>query len=318
MAKVTPFNMSRILKMIGYRTGQGRKITYYRPPIYTRDGYGTETDTIDTNELLLPGVQSYIRLKIGKDYQLERGGHNIVGSAKIYLPRLDTLKNFPNFTSGNVAFNEIEGWDKLIDVERVVYQVPTSGTTGWASGSADVTFASDGESLTATLGTDISGTLHYTTPARNVLDADRISFQISGSGSIKLHDFKPYLNATSANNEVTYANTKFTIPSSDWITVDAPFLSGTTSSSIYVSGTRYGVTVSTGSSLDYNNNLRRFEFTVSGATGDKMRVRNINFYRSTEWSVHRVNDYTDSYMCFDCVRIRGKRGSRKRAYGVSY
>ena len=94
MAKITPFNMSRILRKLNYRTGQSRKITYYRPPVYSRDDYGVEASGVAVNELVMPNTQAYIRLRIGKDYQLQKAGVNIVGTATVYMPRLETLKNF--------------------------------------------------------------------------------------------------------------------------------------------------------------------------------------------------------------------------------
>ena len=55
---------------------------------------------------------------------------------------------------------------------------------------------------------------------------------------------------------------------------------------------------------------------VSGnASTDTVTVKNVNFYKEIEWSVHSVKDYTDEYMCLECVRTVGKRQSIRRAYG---
>jgi len=315
-------NMGRVLRQLRHRSGQSRLITYHRPAIYGKDNYGVEGGTIVSQELLFPSLPALIRPAVTADYVLEKAGHNIIGVARVYTPNIQTIKGMPNFEQ-NIAtpnFNEIEGWDRFIDRQRNIYQVPTSATTGWTSGSADATFATDGQQITTTLGTDYDGAFYFTTSAKNTFESDRITFQIkaSGASNIALTNFKSFNGGTQdANYHIKYAPASLTIPTGSWLTVDIPFVSGTVGSgtSIYKDGTRYAVTVTTGSSFDYEANFRDFEFEVSGAaSGNTVMVRDIRFYKSISWHVHSLKELNDEFMIFNTVRTRGKRDSRRRAY----
>ena len=322
--------MSRILRKIGFRTGQSRKITYYRPPVYNRDAYGVEASGIAVNELVMPNTQAYIRLRVGKDYQLQRAGSNIIGSAIVYMPRLETLKNYPNYDqTNNVYFNEIEGWDKLLDVDRTVYQVPTSSSTGWISGSIgldgnDTTFTSDGQTITATFGTNPDGAFSFSgsSDGTNSLEANRISFQVKASSSATLSSFYVYNGGDTIADTVQYDNSSIAVPSTGWLTIDVPFASGgyitsgasDEATSIYLSGSRYRTEVSGAATHDYKNDFYRMGFVVDSDADDALYIRNVKFYKSIEWSVHKVNDYTDEYMKLSCVRTQGKSDKKRRAY----
>ena len=99
------------------------------------------------------------------------------------------------------------------------------------------------------------------------------------------------------------------------MTVDVPFISGSSATSIYLDGVRKPVTVTTGSSFDYEADLRDFELRVSGsASGNKIYIKAIEYYKSVSWHVHSLKDMTDGYIIFDCVRTRGRNDSRRRAY----
>ena len=316
-------NMGRILRNLRYRSSQSRLVTYRRPPIYGKDNYGVEGGTIVTQELLYPQLPALIRPALTADYKLERQGANVIGAARVYTPNLQTIKGFPNFTqtTTNPNFDEIEGWDRFIDTSRTVYQVPTDATTAWTSGTADATFESDGQTITATLGTDYNGSIYYTTGATNTLEADRIRFQIkaSGASNISLVNFKSYNGGTQdANYAITYTPASLSIPTGSWLTIDVPFASGSVSegTSIYLSGTRYATPMTTGSSFDDEANFRDFELGLSGAaSGNKVMVRGIKYYKSIEWHVHSCKELNDDFLTFNCVRTRGKRDSRRRAYG---
>jgi len=315
--------MGRILRNMRYHTNQSRKVVFYRPPQFTTDNYGVETTTIATSgaEMVIPDLPALIRPSITSDYQLQRSGHNIVGAARIYTPNLATIKGFANFNQANDAqFNEIEGWDRLIDVNRYIYTVPTNATTAWTSGTtADVTFASDGQTITATLGSDYYGDFYYTTGATNTLEADRIQFQIkaSGASNIALINCKSMNGGTqNGNYAITYTPASLSIPTGSWLTVDLPFASGSVASgsSIYLNGTRHAVTITTGSSFNYEADFRDFVFNVSGAaSGNKVMVREIKYYKSIRWMVQAVRDYNDDYVIYECVRTRGKSDKNRRA-----
>jgi len=85
--------MTGLLKRLSFQTGQSRKVTYYRPPVYGKDNYGVETDTISAQEIIIPDVRAYIRNRTDKSFVQQRAGHNITGKADIFLPNLRTLKN---------------------------------------------------------------------------------------------------------------------------------------------------------------------------------------------------------------------------------
>jgi len=315
-------NMGRVLRQLRHRSGQSRLVTYHRTPIYGKDDYGVEGGTIVTQELLYPGLPSLIRPAVTADYMLEAAGHNIIGVARVYTPNIRTIKGLPNFeqTTATPDFNEIEGWDRFIDRQRNIYQLPTSGTSGWTSGTADATFTSDGQTITATLGADYDGGFYYTTGATNTFESDRIQFQIkaSGASNIELSNFKSFNGGTQDTDyAITYTPASLSIPTDSWLTIDQPFVSGTVASgsSIYRDGVRYAVTVTTGSSFDYEADFRDFEFGISGAAdGDIVYVRGIKFYKSISWHVHSLKELNDEFMIFNTVRTRGKRDSRRRAY----
>ena len=315
-------NMGRVLRQLRHRSGQSRLVTYHRPPIYGKDDYGVEGGTVVANELLFPDLPALIRPAITADYVLEQAGHNIIGVARVYTPNIQTIKGLPNFeqTTSTPNFNEVEGWDRFIDRQRNIYQVPTSATGSWTSGTtANVTFATDGQTITATLGTDYEGDFYYTTGATNTLEADRITFQIkaSGASNIPLINFKS-MNGGTQNGDyaITYTPASLSIPTGSWLTVDVPYITGTVASgsSIYMDGTRYAVTVTTGSSFDYEANFRDFVFNVSGAAdGNIVYVRGIKYYKSISWHVHSLKEINDEFMIFNTFRTRGARDSRRRA-----
>jgi len=320
-------NMSGLLKKLSFRTGQSRKITYYRPPIYGKDNYGVENNTINSNEINVPNVAAYIRNITDKNYVLERGGHSITGKARIYLPNLTTIKNYPNLNQdNNEQFNDITGFDTLIDYDRTVYAVPVSSNTGWAAGTMDASFSGEGyggTTLTATFGASpVSGTFTYTNAGINILESDRLTFQLKASGTLYLKGVNVYASGTTSawkygiNASSTSSNVL--VPTAEWLTVDVPYTSGTSLSSVYLSGTRYGFDVTQGASWKNGTFvLNNLEFDVSGAS-TKLYFKDIKFYKSSRWSVQKVNDYNDEYMVFDCVRTIGKRDKIRRAYGTEY
>ena len=319
-------NMSGLLKKLSFRTGQSRRVVYYRPPIYGKDNYGVESNTVVTNEINVPNVNAYIRNIVDKDYVVERGGHNITGKARIYLPNITTLKNYPNLNQdNNTNFNDITGFDQLIDYDRTIYVPTISSNTGWAAGTMTSTFAAEGyggTTLTVSLGASASGTFKYTSAGANILESDRLTFKLKSSGTVYFKGVNVYASGTTAawkygiNASSTSSNVK--VPTDEWLTIDVPYTSGTSLSSVYLSGTRYGFNVTQGAS--WKNGIYAFnnlEFDVSGAS-TKLYIKDLKFYKSSNWHVQKVNDYNDEYMVFDCVRTTGKRDKIRRAYGTGY
>ena len=114
-------NMARVLRNLRYHTNQSKMVTYYRPPIFGKDDYGVETGVVSTAEILLPDLPALIRPALTADYQLEKGGGNIIGAARAYTSNIKTVKGMSNFDQdNNTNFNEIEGWDRILraDVRR--------------------------------------------------------------------------------------------------------------------------------------------------------------------------------------------------------
>ena len=315
-------NMSRVFRALRYRTQQAQFVTYYRPPIYATDKYGIPTGSAPSTtgeEIVLPDLPAIIRPKVTADYSQERAGNNIIGAARVYTPNITTIKNYTNFDQAdNTDFNEIEGWDRLITNYRTIYNVWTSGATmvsgnyqyAWTAESGSVT--SDGETVTNTLTGD--GTMTYTTTGtKNILEADRIRFKIKPNFEMTLTSF---VSTNTSDKELVYTPDTLVIPSGNWLTIDVPFVSGTTETSIYQSGTRYETPITIASTYDYETDLKTLVLNYTGQTEvtDTIQIKAAEFYKSVSWHVHSLKDMTDGYIIFNCVRTRGRIDSRRRAY----
>ena len=308
-------NMNRVFRALRYRTEQAQKVTYHRPAIFDTDDYGVPSGTTAASpEILLPDLPAIIRPAVTADYQQQKQGSNIIGAARIYTPNITTIKNLPNFDQdNNTNFNEIEGWDRLITNYRTIYSAFTSGNTGsptpWVNTGGN-TPESDGESI---LISGASTAVTYkTTGNKNVLEADRLRFKI------KTNDNNLVLASVVVTNTgaqtLTYTPSSLTVSQDSWLTVDIPFVSGTSATSIYQSGTRYATTVA--GTFNYETNLDTIAFNWTGPEGDSKIVylKEVEFYKSVSWHVHSLKDMTDGYIIFDCVRTRGRNDSRRRAY----
>ena len=301
-------NMNRVFRALRYRTEQAQHVTYHRPAIYKTDDYGVPSGTIGSQEILLPDLPAIIRPTVTADYQQERQGNNIIGAARIYTPNMETIKNYENFNQdNNTNFNEIEGWDRLITNYRTILSIPTSGTTNWSTDSGSI--ASDDESITNTL--TGNGYLKYTATNKNALEADRIRFRIKTNFTATL------TSGTSLNTSdqtLTYTPSSLTIPSGQWLTIDLPYISGSTATSIYRDGTRYATTI--GGTYDYETNVKAFQINYTGftATTNTIQIKEVEYYKSVSWHVHSLKDMTDGYIIFNCVRTTGRDDARRRAY----
>tara|TARA_R100001082_G_scaffold46957_1_gene25013 strand:+ start:472 stop:1434 length:963 start_codon:yes stop_codon:yes gene_type:complete len=304
-------NMNRVFRALRYRTEQAQKVTYHRPAIFDTDDYGVPSGTSASSpEILLPDLPAIIRPAVTADYQQQKQGSNIIGAARIYTPNITTIKNLPNFDQdNNTNFNEIEGWDRLITNYRTIFNPATSGTTNWSTDEGTIT--SDGESITNTLSDN--GYIRYTATSKNALEADRLRFKIKTNFTATITTFS-VVNAAGSPQTLTYTPTSLTVPSGNWLTVDVPYISGTSATSIYRDGTRYAVTV--GGTYDYETNVDKLQvnYTGYGAATNTIQLKEVEFYKSVSWHVHSLKDMTDGYIIFDCVRTRGRNDSRRRAY----
>jgi len=314
-------NMARILRALGQRTNQSRKVTFYRAPLYTTDDYGVEGGVEAESEIQLPGLPALIRPALTADYRRQRSGQNVIGAGRIYTANLSTIKGMPNFNQdNNTNFNEIEGWDKFIDTSRTVYQVPTSGTGSWSTTAGTLT--SDGVALTNTL--TGNPTMTFTGVDVNTLEADRITFKLKGSGSVSYKHLYVYNSGTAATSTLSY-RTPFLSPivlvDDAWLTIDLPWTtdiveSGATAASgtsIYQTGTRTNIEVEAGDTYDYTKNLRQVELLFGGTSGDTLQIKDFKLYKSLEWSVHSVKELNDDFNVFNVVRTAGRIDSRRRA-----
>jgi hypothetical protein len=307
-------NMNRVFRALRYRSEQAQYVTFHRPTIYKTDSYGIPSGTVGASELLIPNLPAIIRPAVTADYQQERAGNNIIGAARIYTPNIHTIKNYPNFDQdNNTNFNEIEGWDRLITNYRTIYSAFTSGNTGsptpWVNTGGN-TPESDGESI---LISGASTAVTYkTTGNKNVLEADRLRFKI------KTNDNNLVLSSVVITNTdaqtLTYTPSSLTITADSWLTIDAPFISGTSATSIYQGGTRYATTVA--GTFDYETTLDTIAFNWTGPEGDSKIVylKEVEFYKSVSWHVHSLKDMTDGYIIFNCVRTSGRDDAKRRAY----
>ena len=100
----------------------------------------------------------------------------------------------------------------------------------------------------------------------------------------------------------------------NWLTVDIPFVTGTSATSIYQTGTRNNVPVTTGGSFDYENDLRIFRIEYNADNTDTLQIKDIEYYKSVSWHVHSLKDMTDGYIIFNCVRTAGRDDAKRRAY----
>jgi len=228
----------------------------------------------------------------------------------------------------NTNFNEIEGWDRFIDTQRTIYNPPTSatvsGSTVWAWTADAGVVTSDGESILDTVTGDGALAFQYNDRV-NTLEADRLKFQIKVSADMELDSFVSTHYNGSSDVALTYTPAStLTIASGSWLTIDVPFVSGTqvgstpvaSGTSIFQGGTQTLLTVTTGSSFDYEGDLATFVINYSSSTsGDIIYVKNVQYYKSISWHVHSLKELNDEFMIFNCVRTSGRRDSRRRAYG---
>ena len=303
-------NMNRVFRALRYRTEQAQKVTYHRPTIYKTDNYGVPSGSVGSPEILLPDLPAIIRPAMTADYSQEKFGSNIIGAARVYTPNITTIKNLPNFDQdNNTNFNEIEGWDRLITNYRTIFSIPTSGTTNWSTDEGTIT--SDGESITNTLSDN--GYIRYTATSKNALEADRLRFKVKTNFTATITTFT-IVNAEGSPQTLTYTPTSLTVPSGNWLTVDVPYVSGTSATSIYRDGTRYAVTV--GGTYDYETNVDKIQinYTGYGAATNTVQIKELEFYKSVSWHVHSLKDMTDGYIIFNCVRTAGRDDAKRRAY----
>ena len=323
-------NFPKLMRHVGHRTNQVRDLVFMRDAIFNKEtkttksggtltgpavNFGYESnlntdvpsDTTDslyhiiTPELTLTGLKAVQTPIISRSGELERTGHRITGSCTFYMPSLSYIRALPEF-SETAQFDELETYDKLIDMERII-QNPSDVT-----GTNDQTI-------------DLSPGSTY--PAG--YEIDRIQFKIKITSdnltSITLNGVQG-----GASKALTWTATDTFTPSS-FVTIDLPVRdidSGSTKE-IQLSGagktfTANPVTLDLDklhggaeSSTAANNYLSSLVIATSGS--NSVELKDIYLYKQAEWRVETIKDYRDEYMEVAAVRVRGDRTSRRRAYG---
>ena len=323
-------NFPKLLRHLGHRTNQVRDLVFARDPIYRKEVMTTKADStsgrgsgatslsgpavsfgyeesshaaqsagtnasyhVNTPELLFPGlnaIQSPIMSRSGK---LERTGHRISGECTFYLPSLTYIRALDNF-SETTQFDEIETYDKLIDMERIV-QNPS----------------------------DVSATQQTTTfsfsDSTAGYEVDRVQFKIKTSGTLDYVQLSGNIGGSAAtlkwDGSLALSSTAFT-------TIDLPLrdIAASDTTTVYKDGTASSFTAAITGSFDIdklygdsNNELSSLIVQLSSSAS--VELKDIYLYKEAEWRVDGIKDYRDELMEVKAVRVRGDRTSRRRAYG---
>jgi hypothetical protein len=269
---------------------------------------------------------------------LERTGHRITGACTFYMPSMGYIKALDNF-SETAQFDELETFDKLIDMERIIipalsgeqfttalggthyystvggwrgngYRIAGGTQTGVANASTRITFdGGDGE---------WPATEHYS-PAYEI---DRIQFQIKSSGIL---DYVLLKGNTGGDDVDLKWDGNLQLSSTEWTTVDLPIRdiavgdttlvfkggTGNTFTAAYTEDAIADFDKMVGG--DSSNYIDHVQIQLTGSVVHE--VRNLKLYKESEWRVESIKDYRDEYMEVAAVRVRGDRTSRRRAHG---
>ena len=323
--KLGSVNFPKLMRHVGHRTNQVRDLVFARDAIFrkvtkTHDSQGTPqalsgpavnfgyegsssaaqsagTNTayhINSPELVLPGLKAVQTPIISRSGELERTGHRITGSCTFYMPSLSYIRSLDNF-SETTQFDELETYDKLLDVERIIQNPSNVSAT---QQTTVFTFADE------TAGYEI----------------DRIQFKIKTSGTL---DYMTLVgNQNSSTTSLKWDGT-LALSSSAFTTIDVPVrdIAVGDTTTIYKDGTGTTFTAATNNAIldvdklygSSTHELTRFviELTASAA----VEIKDVYLYKSAEWRVETIKDFRDEYMEVGAVRVRGDRTSRRRAYG---
>ena len=318
-------NFPKLMRHVGHRTNQVRDLVFARDAIFrkvtkTHDSQGTPqalsgpavnfgyegsssaaqsagTNTayhINSPELILPGLKAVQTPIISRSGELERTGHRITGSCTFYMPSLSYIKSLDNF-SETTQFDELETYDKLLDVERIIQNPSNVSAT---QQTTVFTFADE--------------TAGY--------EVDRIQFKIKTSGTL---DYMTLVgNENSSTTSLKWDGT-LALSSSKFTIIDIPVrdIAVGDTTIIYKDGTGTTFTAATNNTIldvdklhgSSTHELTRFvvELTASAA----VEIKDVYLYKSAEWRVDTIKDFRDEYMEVGAVRVRGDRTSRRRAYG---
>ena len=324
-------NMPKLLRHMSHRTSNVREVVFQRDAIFNKStkttgattgtegtgtalsgpavnfGYETSTNTtidgsasdtvyhLTTPALTIGGLKVLQTPVISRSGKLERTGARISGECKFYTPSLSTIRQLDNF-SETTQFDEFEAYDKFIDIERAVYT------------PSDISSTND-QTITISSGSTYN-------PGYTV---DRIRFKIKTADNLT----SITLNGKEggADKSLVWTVTDTFAPS-DWVIIDLPIRdigAATDTEEVWVNGVNYTFTPSTrtldvdklyGDSNNYLSSL-----VIATSSSSAIELKDINIYKSAEWSLESIKDYRDEYMLIKAVRVRGDRTSRRRAFG---
>ena len=312
------------MRHVGHRTNQVRDLVFARDAIFrkvtkTHDSQDTPQalsgpavnfgyeDRLSTGvaattntayhasspELILPGLKAVQTPIISRSGELERTGHRITGSCTFYMPSLSYIKSLDNF-SETTQFDELETYDKLLDVERIIHNPSDVSAT---QQTTTFSFSS------TTAGYEVDR-IQFKIKTDGVLDFIQLNGNISGSSSHLKWD-----------GHLSLSGTAFT-------TIDIPVrnIEDGDTTLIYKDGSGSTFNASLSNSFDTDklrgdsgNNLS--SLVVQLTSSSAVELKEIYLYKSAEWRVDTIKDFRDEYMEVGAVRVRGDRTSRRRAYG---
>ena len=314
-----------MLRHMRHRSSQVRDLTFVRDEIKQKDikttdassvtlsgpavsfGYeksssaaataGTDTAYHTASpEIVLPGLTMLQSPIVSRRGRLEKIGHRISGACTFYAPSADYIQNLDNFGE-TAAFAELESYDKLYDVEKILTKVDSfTGTSATSH----------------TLKTFADKTAGY--------QVDRLRFKIKSSGTLTGITLNG--NEGGSTRSLKWGGS-LALSSTDYITIDVPLrdIAVGDTTSVYKDGTRTVLTASTDNTiidLDKLHGASTYELSsllISLQSSASVELKEIYVYKEAEWRIESIKDYRDEYMEIAAVRVRGDRASRRRAYG---
>jgi len=323
--KLGSVNFPKLMRHVGHRTNQVRDLVFMRDAIFrkvtkTHDSQGSPqalsgpavnfgyednssaaqsagTNTayhVNSPELILPGLKAVQTPIISRSGELERTGHRITGSCTFYMPSLSYIKSLDNF-SETTQFDELETYDKLLDVERIIQNPDDVAET--TQQTTTFTFSD------ATAGYEV----------------DRVQFKIKTGGTLDYVQLSGNIGGSAATLKW---DGSLALSSTEFVTVDLPVrnIAASDTTSVYKDGTASTFTAALTGSFDidklYGDSTNELSsLIVQLSSSSTVELKEIYLYKSAEWRVETIKDFRDEYMEVGAVRVRGDRTSRRRAYG---
>ena len=341
--KLGRVNMPRLLRQMRHRTSQVRDLVFVRDEVFQKDtkttktggtlagppvsfGYettgtatrdGTAANTswhVNTPELVLPGFKCLQSPIMSRSGTLERGGHRITGSCSFYAPSLDYILSLNNF-SETKQFNELETYDKLYDMERIIEKIDDYSAT------------------------NTSHTIREFPDETAGYQIDRLQFKIKSGTTLTKITLKG--NEGGSTKTLTWGGTLALSRHADhepdhsheWLTIDIPlrdikvngqngYTGVSDKTSIYKDGVRVELTAAVEATttlidIDKLHGAPTYDLLglVLTTSSGLVELKDIYLYKEAEWRIDAIKEFRDEYMAIGAVRIRGDRGSRRRTYG---